>query len=496
MMNEVGVVTAKKHPLLPRWAKFLLMLVGMLLFLAAGAWVLLDIVTRQHVGAALAETRALGWPTEIGELYPEPIPPSENAALLYNQAFASLQGTDEDWDLATDISRPEDLAALTDEEQTQLDAFLKNNAPVLELLHRAAQLEKCQFDLDYRHMGPATLLSHLTEMRRCLRWKRLAAILALADGHTEEALEHWLDSVAMVRHQEGQRILDAELTRQGCLYIASYTLEALIQSGQLNEAQLTQALGSLEGIEVRRSFVDGLRRQMLLVSLQFAPSPEVRAQLGVPSSIWDVVKIRLGWASVTEPLPGDLQPVLYWLYFGSLLGRPWRQHDHATYLARHLAIVGLADRPYYEVRGALDRPEFAAPDWIWLGYPLYLTATPLATAFVPELGYTQVRFARLEARAAAARTDLALELYRLAHGDYPDALTDLTPDLLPEVPLDPFDGEPIRYIKEDGRVVVYSVGTNLQDDGGSEEQGLSRRPKDIVFTVRRAPTPTEEADDE
>ena len=486
MADDPTVPRPTKKPLLPRWLKFLLMLLGFLLAVAVLLWVIADISTRDALDAELAKLRAKGWPTEAGHLYPEPIPPSENAALIYGQAFAAFQGTDEDSDLIGGITSPEDLQALTDEQRTQLEACVDKNAPALELLHQAAQLENCQFDLDYRHMGPATLPSHLTDMRKCLRWKRLAVILALAEGHIEEALEHWLDSLAMVRHQEGQRILIPELVRLACLSISTETLKVMVQSGQLNQAQLTQALGSLEGIEARGSFVEALRGEMMIVGLEFAASPEVRAQLGVPSSIWDVAKIKLGWPSVTEPLPGNIQPVLYWLYFGSLLGRPWRQHDHATYLARDLHIVGLADRPYYEVRPALDRPEFAEPGGFLIHYPLCLTATPLATALVPELGYTQVHFARLEARAAAARTGLALELYRLAHGDYPDVLTDLTPDLLPEVPLDPFDGQPLRYINAQGTVAVYSVGPDFQDDGGSQGEGRSHRlAKDIVFTVRR-----------
>ena len=34
------------------------------------------------------------------------------------------------------------------------------------------------------------------------------------------------------------------------------------------------------------------------------------------------------------------------------------------------------------------------------------------------------------------------------------------------VPLDPFDGQPLRYSKE--RRIIWSVGENLRDDGGSK----------------------------
>ena len=41
----------------------------------------------------------------------------------------------------------------------------------------------------------------------------------------------------------------------------------------------------------------------------------------------------------------------------------------------------------------------------------------------------------------------------------------LVPDELEAVPLDPFDGRPFRYDAK--RRIVYSVGKNLVDDGGS-----------------------------
>ncbi|MCK4298669.1 MAG: hypothetical protein KAX80_04010, partial [Planctomycetes bacterium] len=63
----------------------------------------------------------------------------------------------------------------------------------------------------------------------------------------------------------------------------------------------------------------------------------------------------------------------------------------------------------------------------------------------------------------------------------------------------------LRYIRDDELVIVYSIGDDLRDDGGSEEprplgwpMGSSTYgvPEDIVFTVWRSPALTEEANDE
>jgi hypothetical protein len=61
---------------------------------------------------------------------------------------------------------------------------------------------------------------------------------------------------------------------------------------------------------------------------------------------------------------------------------------------------------------------------------------------------------------------LATERYRRAQGRWPARLAELTPKYLAAVPLDPFDGKPLRYRRLADGVMVYSVGQDGTDDGG------------------------------
>lgn len=63
-------------------------------------------------------------------------------------------------------------------------------------------------------------------------------------------------------------------------------------------------------------------------------------------------------------------------------------------------------------------------------------------------------------------TAIALELYRRAHGKYPDSLDALTPALLPSVPVDRITGDPVRYRIADGKPLIYSLGADRDNDGG------------------------------
>jgi hypothetical protein len=61
----------------------------------------------------------------------------------------------------------------------------------------------------------------------------------------------------------------------------------------------------------------------------------------------------------------------------------------------------------------------------------------------------------------------ALERHRLAHGEFPATLAELTPQFVAKLPNDIITGEPLKYRRTaDGGFVVYSVGFNRVDDGG------------------------------
>lgn len=100
-----------------------------------------------------------------------------------------------------------------------------------------------------------------------------------------------------------------------------------------------------------------------------------------------------------------------------------------------------------------------------------------------------VVFARGLADLRCASTALAVERYRLSNGRLPDALQELVPGFLQSAPLDPFDGQRLRYRRRNSGYVVYSVGEDLADNQGEEgKPGKVRRGQkewDETFIVER-----------
>ncbi len=61
---------------------------------------------------------------------------------------------------------------------------------------------------------------------------------------------------------------------------------------------------------------------------------------------------------------------------------------------------------------------------------------------------------------------LALRLYHIDHGSYPDRLNELLPEYLDSIPTDPFTGNPFHYENVGDDFRLYSYGRNGIDDGG------------------------------
>jgi hypothetical protein len=99
-------------------------------------------------------------------------------------------------------------------------------------------------------------------------------------------------------------------------------------------------------------------------------------------------------------------------------------------------------------------------------------------AVIPSLA----KKSECDAQLQATRTILALRAYQLTHGNLPANLNALVPEFLDAVPVDDFDGQPLRYSVD--RKIIYSVGKNLKDDGGDDRTSQTQSSQnhlDLVF---------------
>ncbi len=143
--------------------------------------------------------------------------------------------------------------------------------------------------------------------------------------------------------------------------------------------------------------------------------------------------------------------------------------NDAHYLAWIRRIIALADLPYPEALSgitAITREAEKNAD-----HPDYFLAI-LRIGSSNKLPTTR---ARHQAIAEVVRVGASLLAWKAKNGRFPETLA----ECLPSPPPDPFDLRPIRYRREGGGFVVYSVGESGKFDGGKPDS----KPKsgEILF---------------
>jgi hypothetical protein len=171
--------------------------------------------------------------------------------------------------------------------------------------------------------------------------------------------------------------------------------------------------------------------------------------------------------------------------------------EHALEVRRWTAILGICDLPLHERRAKIREIELNWPE------------LPLTRERLEDMGSgCGLRMARgketkhefivwMELRSIAylecARIAIACELFRARAKRWPKTLDEIPKDILPETPLDPFDGQPLRYRVLDDSIAVWSVGEQAVEEPPELSGGETVRVS-MVFRVwnpnkRRMPAP-------
>ncbi len=143
-----------------------------------------------------------------------------------------------------------------------------------------------------------------------------------------------------------------------------------------------------------------------------------------------------------------------------------------------------------QIRRRLNQLKKQAPGHQAIGLADLIADALIVSHMRPEWRTVYVALQdRRQLRWNLCQTALALQIYQARRGKYPEKLADLTPGVLPKVPVDPFakDDQPLRY-KSDGKTaVVYSVGADGKDNGGTDLRFTAEADEDADAGYRLGP---------
>jgi hypothetical protein len=105
----------------------------------------------------------------------------------------------------------------------------------------------------------------------------------------------------------------------------------------------------------------------------------------------------------------------------------------------------------------------------------------LLNILTPAFAKTLVMSYRFRTDTQALITTLSILRYKAERSEYPATLETLAEaGYIKEVPIDPFSGEPLVYKRTADNFVLYSVGENFVDDGGTHS-GWGTNEGDYVY---------------
>jgi hypothetical protein len=448
---------------------------GMYLGVVAAVFVVAAVISfsiwrwrlHQEVKGRVAAIRAQGLPVNWDDLsrWPSVVPDAENEAFIYTNAIAHLH-------LEHLTDRPVELLGrnevLSSSNLSLITQTVETNQAGLEIIYSALKFSRSRYISDYSD-GYGTKLPYLRGLKSTGFLLSYQAFLRAKAGDADGAAKAVEASFHTAGSLEGDPTLIAQFVDRAVLAMSCTSLERVTCRLPLSEESLARLSSEISAADATNRYLTGLIGERALAGeyLRLA-SEDVRKFIAAANQGVD----EGDQAKVPRRDPGS-----GFRYLGFF------ERDRNFYLRAmetNISIVKMSPPVSSSMTDEAEKLRQQALS----GYYV------LSSTFLSSIPQMAERVASLNAILRTALAAVAVERWRLGHdGAIPDSLDVLVPAFLPSVPIDPYDGKPLKFKKTPKGYVVYSIGPDLHDDSGKEQLPKKLRKLkdlyDITFTVER-----------
>jgi hypothetical protein len=372
---------------------------------------------------------------------------AQNAAPIYEDAFARLKDDREDEERVQ--NPPTGNNENFDPNEPATITFLARQADTIALLRRAAALPACRFDSDLMNPDISAMMPILDEERNAANVVNLHAREEIARGHVSSAIDDAAAILGMSRHFGQRPLLMSALVGIGVDGMGNRTLEEALPAVKSPDELAGLHLEQLPSLG--RVFQQALRGEECFGVALYGNMP--KSELQTPQ---------------VSVVPS----------FGGPEGMVFRAFilDLDAYIKLLENLQDQAVQPYYKIANQIQHVS-----GLDRGNDL------ITSILAPSLRRALQTLAMGEAGDACTQTAVAMTRFKLDHATMPSRLDELVPQYLAAVPIDPFDGHPLRLAIRNNEWIIYSVGPDGVDNGGA---AMLNGKRNLIFTFKAAAAAT------
>ncbi len=382
------------------------------------------ISTSRELARTVAEAKKAGILLNPSELAGPPVPDQRNAALIYKKGFSLAKKLDDIF--SPQYGKDKETARLFRLHKAELDRLFA-------IIDKAAEYPECKFDVPSPcKPGPdsyITTMSYLNSLRIKYAFK---------DGKKKEGIKAVYSGFALAN------------SLRGCPDDMAINLVRLFRC----IPEITSALNHTP--------TNSIPAEDYIKWMHKAEISDTEVKHIIISSISHTYYRYI--RNITDRTSATYQgqwwnPIEKFLY-ECHLATPSIRKTGINYLKEKMRHMTHINEPFWKVK----REAFSYT----------LNTKPLQYPILWDYADCFWFKANTSTNTELYKTFFALKAYKSRHGEYPAKLAELVPEIISKVPMDPFSGKELLYKKDKNGFILYSVGWDIEDSGGSVDDDTIR----------------------
>ncbi len=429
---------SEKQPL-AWWRRILLILVliaiALLVFL-----ILADYLAEKRLGSEIIRISRVSEPISLHDLRTDldPSKTSNDAALYYQEALSNITTGDlENLSKVNTFYRKNIVSLPANQFPSEIHEKIAQDLaklqPVLEKFDKASTLPLSQFDIGIEQ-GMRICRNRLNSVQTASLLLSLRTLHLVLQDEDDAAADSVVSMLKMMRVLDSSPTMVLHTAKMVFVANACRDIHLLLEHAQPSEKSLVRLQSALsqtippntleKAFFAERAYQLEVARDLLPANIASrflqGKNPPLPERLFLPSSRWGRLRVRQKSVSYLR----DMAKLIV------VANNPWPQPLDAT--SPNASLMS------------------GKPSGLLLHGAAFIRLTAEILALVRCTVLT-----------------IAVERYQYQHGELPTVLDDLCPAYIGSLPLDPFTGQELLFSRNDETFVIYSVGANRLDDGGS-----------------------------